>query len=253
MFLAKKLLTALILPPTGPLLLALLGLWLAGSRSRRWRDGGRILALLSLSALLVLSLPLTGKWLSRSLEIHPPLPAAALRQAGAIVVLGGGSYFDAPEYGGDTINQASLERLRYGVRLHRDSGLPLLLTGGAPAGGRPEAASMQEALERDFGVRARWVEAASRDTAENASLSAPLLKAAGIRRIVLVSHAGHLPRAVPLFEAQGLEVAPAPTGFTTGAPDWSQDLIPGGGLGRSRAALHEYLGRLVNLLAERLR
>lgn len=253
MFLAKKLLTALILPPTGPLLLALFGLWLAGSKSRRWRNGGRILGLLAILALLVLSVPLVGQWLTRSLETQPPLAGTVLRQAGAIVVLGGGSYFDAPEYGGDTVSHASLERLRYGVRLHRESGLPLLLTGGAPAGGRAEAASMQEALERDFGLRARWIETASRDTAENASLSAPLLQAAGIRRIVLVSHASHLPRAVPLFEAQGFTVAPAPTGFTTGTPDGFQNLIPGGGLGRSRAALHEYLGRLFNLLAEWLR
>jgi uncharacterized SAM-binding protein YcdF (DUF218 family) len=108
---------------------------------------------------------------------------------------------------------------------------------------------MREALEQDFGVKVRWVEAASRDSAENASLSAPMLKTAGITRIALVSNASHLPRAVPLFEKQGLEVIPAPMGFSTGSPSLAGSLLPGG-LGLSREALHEYLGQLYNRFKE---
>ena len=40
MFLLKKILTALILPPTGPVLLALFGLWLSRRKNRRWQYGG---------------------------------------------------------------------------------------------------------------------------------------------------------------------------------------------------------------------
>jgi uncharacterized SAM-binding protein YcdF (DUF218 family) len=109
---------------------------------------------------------------------------------------------------------------------------------------------MREALERDFGIRPRWVETVSRDTVENAELSARLLKPAGIERIALVSHGAHLPRAVPLFEQQGLWVAPAPTAFSTGSPSLLEELLPGGGLGRSRQALAEYLGRIINRLKE---
>ncbi|MCK9386838.1 MAG: YdcF family protein [Sulfuritalea sp.] len=250
MFLLKKLLATLILPPVGPLLLAFFGLWLARAKSRRWRNGGFALATLSLLGLFALSLPLVGTALLSSLEPAPPITRRDLAKAQAIVILGGGSYFGAPEYGGDTVGWATLERVRYGARLARASGLPLLVTGGAPFGGRPESESMREALEKDFGVKVRWVEAASRDTAENASMSAPILKAAGVTRIALLSHGWHLPRAIPLFEREGLTVIAAPTMFSTGSPSLLADLLPGEGLRRSRMALHEYLGRLANQLKE---
>ncbi|MCX7181003.1 MAG: YdcF family protein [Proteobacteria bacterium] len=249
MFLLQKLLTALILPPTGPVLLALFGLWLTRARSRRWQHAGLTLATLSLLGLFVLSLPIVGNALMAPLEQHPPITKARLQQVQAIVILGGGSYYGAPEYGGDTVGYTTLERLRYGARLARESRLPLLVSGGATFGGRPEGESMREALENDFGVRVRWVEAASRDTAENASLSAPMLKAAGITRIALVSHGLHLPRAIALFRQQGLEVTPAPTAFSTGSPSIVEDLLPGG-LARSRWALREYLGQLYNRVKE---
>ncbi len=256
MFLLKKLIAALILPPAGPLLLALLGLWLTRAKSSqrdaqrwRWQHAGLWLATLSLLGLLVLSLPFVGNALMAPLEPHPPITQAQLQRAQAIVVLGGGSYHSAPEYGGDTVGYTTLERLRYGARLARQSHLPLLVTGGAPFGGRPEAESMREALQSDFGVKVRWVEAMSRDTAENASLSAPMLKAAGITRIALVSHGWHLPRAIPLFEKQGLEVTPAPTAFSTGSPSLVEDLLPRA-MVRSRQALNEYLGQLYNRLKD---
>lgn len=249
MFLLKKILAALILPPAGPILLALFGLWLLRAKSRRWQHGGAALATLSLFGLLVLSLPVVGNALMAPLEPHPPIAPEQLRRVQAIVILGGGSYFAAPEYGGDTVSHYTLERLRYGARLGRESSLPVLVTGGAPFGGRAEAESMREALERDFGIKVRWVESAARDTAENARLSAPLLKAAGVTRIALVSHGWHLPRAIELFEKQGIEVTPAPTAFSTGSPSLLEDLLPGG-LVTSRLALREYLGRLYNFLKE---
>ena len=249
MFLLKKILAALLLPPAGPILLALFGLWLLRAKSRRWQHGGAALATLSLLGLLVLSLPVVGNALMAPLEPHPPIAPEQLRRVQAIVILGGGSYFAAPEYGGDTVSHYTLERLRYGARLGRESSLPVLVTGGAPFGGRAEAESMREALERDFGIKVRWVETASRDTAENARLSAPLLKAAGVTRIALVSHGWHLPRAIELFEKQGIEVTPAPTAFSTGSPSLLEDLLPGG-LVTSRLALREYLGRLYNFLKE---
>lgn len=249
MFLLKKILAALILPPAGPILLALFGLWLMRAKSRRWQHGGAALATLSLLGLLILSLPMVGNALMAPLEPNPPISPQQLRRAQAIVILGGGTYYAAPEYGGDTVSHYTLERLRYGARLARESNLPLLVTGGAPFGGRAEAESMREALERDFGVKVRWVEGASRDTAENARLSAPILKAAGVARIALVSHGWHLPRAIPLFEKQGLEVIPAPTAFSTGSPSLLENSLPRA-MVRSRQALHEYLDRFYNHLKD---
>ncbi|MCF8200070.1 MAG: YdcF family protein [Sulfuritalea sp.] len=253
MFLLKKLIAALILPPAGPVLLAFVGLWLARTRSHRWRRAGLWLTSLSLLGLIVLSLPIVGNALMMPLEPLPPITAVQLKQVQAIVILGGGTYANAPEYGGDTAVSATLERLRYGAILAKKSGLPLLLSAGAPYGGRAESDSMREVLERDFGVKVRWVETLSRDTAENARLSAKMLKAAGINRVALVSHAWHLPRAIPLFEHEGLRVIAAPTGFSTISPSLVENLIPNGeGFSTSRVALREYLGQIYNRIKGKL-
>ncbi len=251
MFLLKKILAALILPPTGPVLLALFGLWLSRRRSRRWQHAGLVLATFSLLSLVALSMPVVSNSLSASLQTNSPITRAQLEQAQAIVILGGGGNSIAPEYGGETVGSATLQRLRYGAKLASESGLPVLVTAGAPFGGRPEGEIMRAVLENDFGTKVRWTEASSRDTAENASLSAPLLKAAGITRIALVSHAGHLPRAAPLFEREGLHVLPAPTVFTAPSQSLVEDLLPEG-IGSSREALREHLGLIFNRLKDSL-
>lgn len=247
MFYLKKLLTALVLPPFGLLVLAGLGVWL----SRRHPRAGRSLAYGALLLMVALSLPLVAGALSRSLEVHPPIPVRDLTQAQAIVVLGGGNYNGAPEYGGDTVGHSSLERVRYGVHLQRRSGLPILVTGGAPFGGRPEGEAMKEVIEHEFGGKVKWTEAASRDTAENAVYSARILKDAGVARIALVSHARHLPRAVELFERQGLTVYPAPTVFSVPSSSLFAQMLPSAGaLSASSQALHEWLGIAVQRLTK---
>jgi uncharacterized SAM-binding protein YcdF (DUF218 family) len=242
MFYLKKLLSALVLPPAGPILVALWGLWLA----RRHPRTGRGIAALAMLALLALSLPPVADALLRSIEDRPPIATQDLARAQVIVILGGGKNDGAPEYGGDTVNSATLERLRYGVYLQKRSGLPILVTGGAPFGGRPEGEVMKEAIERDLGGKVKWVEAQSRDTAENAIDSARLLRADGVSRVALVSQAWHLRRATELFERQGLEVFPASTGYTS-RPDSLFDLLrpSAGALADSAEALHECLGLLV--------
>jgi uncharacterized SAM-binding protein YcdF (DUF218 family) len=214
---------------------------------RRWKIINGALAASCLAVLMLLSLPVVGNTLLASLDRYPPISQDELKNAQAIVILGGGIYRDAPEYGGDTVGRSSLERLRYGVRLARGSKLPVLVSGGAPAGNRPEAELMRDALEQDFGIKARWVETASRNTSENASGSAPFLKRAGISRIVLVTHSWHLPRAVPLFEREGFVVIPAPTNFATYSMSDPQSFLPGDG-SESRQAAREYLGLLFNHL-----
>ncbi len=251
MFLLKKILTALILPPTGPVLLALFGLWLSRRNSRRWQYAGLALATISLLGLIALAMPVVGNALAPAEAPQAPISAEALRRAQAIVILGGGSYYAAPEYGSDTVGSASLVRARYGAKLARETGLPVLVTSGSPHGGRAEAESMREVLEREFGVKVRWTETASRDTAENASMSAPLLKAAGITRIALVTHASHMPRSAELFRREGIEVLPAPTGFRTASPSSVEDYLPRN-LRPAREALHEHLGLLHHRLMEKL-
>ncbi|MCS3803663.1 uncharacterized SAM-binding protein YcdF (DUF218 family) [Chromobacterium alkanivorans] len=231
---------ALLLPPLNMLLLMSLGLGLR----RRWRRLGAGLLVLGMAGLYALSTPLTAMWLNRGLERYPVIDAEQLGRVEAIVVLSGGKK-PAPEYGRMEPAADSLARLRYAARLARQSGKPMLLTGGAPMGGEAEAATMARVLREDYGIVPRWVETRSNTTLENARYSAELLRSAGIKRIALVSQGWHLRRALPFFERQGLEVTAAPTAFIRydgGGVAWW--LPSGRAMQECHAALREWLGML---------
>lgn len=162
-----------------------------------------------------LSTPYVAEHLLWLLE-PAPQSLAADTSGQAIVVLGGGTYFSAPEYGADTVKPQVLARLRYAAHLHRVLDRPVLASGGAPEGSPvPEARLMAHVLQQDFRVALVWVEERSRNTFENALRSGEILKPAGIERIYLVTHAWHLRRARIAFEHAGLTVIPAPTAFAT--------------------------------------
>ncbi|MDR2260173.1 MAG: YdcF family protein [Azoarcus sp.] len=245
LFWLKKFVSALVLPPLLPFVLVFIGLifiW------RRWR-GGFILAWGGfIVGMLAISPPAVDGMLA-PLEPEAPFRIADAGEAQAIVILGGGRRANAPEYNGDTVNRFTLERLRYGARLARGTGLPVLVSGGAPRGGTPEAQLMKEALEEDFRIPVRWSERASLDTRQNARNSAALLKTAGIQHIILVTHAAHMKRARGEFESQGLTVTAAPTAWLGSQRDESWPAMPGPNSSTAGwYALHEWLG----LLAYRL-
>jgi uncharacterized SAM-binding protein YcdF (DUF218 family) len=152
--------------------------------------------------------------------------------------------FDAPDYGGDTLNRWALERARYGARLHRSTGLPVLVSGGLGGlGTAAEADALQAALETEFSVPVRWVERDSENTFQNAANAARLLRPAGVSRVLLVTHAAHMPRALLAFEAAGLEAIPAATGYATRQPHALLEWLPqAGALADSRVFIHEALG-----------
>ncbi|MBN8772740.1 MAG: hypothetical protein BGP20_03365 [Thiobacillus sp. 63-78] len=241
-WLATHLIALALLPPLSLVLLLAAGLIVHRRRPRL----AMLLILSSTFALYALSTPWVGGLLQKSLEISAPVTPARWQTADAIVVLGGGRRLDSAEYGSDTLNGLSLERLRYGVFLHRHSGLPLLVTGGRPGGGTlSEGRIMQHILQSEYGIAPRWVEDAALTTWDNARLSARLLRDSGVRRIVLITHAWHLRRAVPLFEAQGLDVVPAGIQFASTRLDSLLDVIPTpAGLRDSTFALHEWIGIL---------
>jgi uncharacterized SAM-binding protein YcdF (DUF218 family) len=181
----------------------------------------------------------------RRIELAPS-SSEKLKDAQAIVILGGGIHRGADEYGAaDTLSPATLVRLRYGAWLANRWHLPVLVSGGSVLGGAAEARLMADALKDEFGVTVRWVEASSRDTVENALFSSALLKREGISRIALVSHAYHLRRASEFFAKEGMFVAAAPTFATMPVSGYEAWLPSAGSLDSSFLALHELVGRLL--------
>lgn len=237
-----RIIERLLFPPAGPLLLTVIGLGL----HHRLRRLGTALAVSGILLLIASSLPVTARALMAPLERQTALDPAGVpaQQARAIVILAGGSRPRAPEYGGATVSPSTLERLRYGARLHHRTGLPVVVSGGLGNGRlRSEGFYMRRAL-RELGVTNVRVEGHSANTAENARFTAQLLGPG--RPVVLVTHAAHMTRAMRQFEAAGLEVIPAPTGFTGPHPgppllEW---LPSAGAMELTATALHEWVGRL---------
>jgi uncharacterized SAM-binding protein YcdF (DUF218 family) len=243
----KPLLSALLLPPLAPLLLALIG-WLLAMKKKR---GGLTLVLSALALLWLLSCHGSAVWLSRSvLPQFAPLATHQLQtgKVQAIVVLGGGVLPLAPEYGQAQPRAETAARLRYGVWLARQSGLPVAFSGGwgwaaHATQTESEAVVAKRVAEQDYGITLRWLESDSRDTADNARLLAPVLKRDGVQRIALVTHAWHMPRSVAAFEKMGLVVVPAPMGFVLPDENRLLEWLPSAhGLLASRQVLREWLG-----------
>jgi uncharacterized SAM-binding protein YcdF (DUF218 family) len=246
-FLWKQLLKNLVLPPTGPLLLAILGLVLLGLQ--RLRLLAVLLCALGLAALWVLATPIAADSLVRWAERYPALDPAQVGDAQAIVILAGGVRVDAPEYGTSAPGATSLERLVYGARLARQTQLPVLISGS-----RLEAASMNDFLHQDLGVTAQWVENRSRDTHQNAQFSAVILARAGVHKVVLVTSAAHMARSVVEFNQAGIDTVPAPAAMWTQRETGVLAYVPNAdALVRSQRALYEALGRLVQDVQIRLR
>ena len=210
-----KTLQNLLLPPGLMILLMLAGYLLA----RRMPHTGKVMLFTGFGLLLLASLPVVADFNLRLLEGDTALSPAELAQpsAEAIVILCGGRNAQAPEYGGeDTLSRIPLVRARYGAFLHRQTQLPVLITGGNvfTTTTASEAELMQQALVEDFHVPVHWLETNSRTTWENAVFSQPILEQSNINRIYLVTTAMHMPRAKMAFEAVGLNVVPAPTDFS---------------------------------------
>lgn len=249
----KPLLTALLLPPVPLLLLMLLGAALA----RRRPAWGWLLLWAGAAGLWLASTTAAGEWLQQRLLQPPPaLNADELRArgtaGGAILVLGGGREAEAPEYGAPNLSPYSLERLRYGLWLARRSGLPVAFSGGvghAQPDGIAEAEIAARIAAGEFGQPLQWTEADSRDTRENAARSVAMLRAAGVTRIVLVTHGWHMPRSLRAFEQAiarsggGITLLAAPIGLARDDSVPPLRWLPSqSGFAETRHALREFLG-----------
>lgn len=242
----KSLLGTLLLPPAGPLLLAGLGCWLLARRGTgdAVRKAALALMVLSLAALWMLSTPVVADALTRLAERYPALDLTRPLRAQAVVILAGAAARTAPEYGGPAAGLELLERVSYGAYVARRSGLPVLVSGRAD-----EALAMRATLARDFGISARWVNGGSRDTFDDAQLSARLLRADGITQIVLVTSSIHEWRAAQEFLSAGLAVEPAPVHVWAPHPRGPRDYLPDPlALLAAAEAMHELLGNVARPL-----
>jgi uncharacterized SAM-binding protein YcdF (DUF218 family) len=213
MFLFISKLLPLFLYPLGfSCLLMLLALWLSYRRSRK----AYIPILLALIILAIAGNIQVGYQLIASLE-REYLPLATPPTVDAIVILGGGTRnHESPRVMPDLNDRG--DRLLYGAKLYQDGVAPkILLSGGrlqwygAKSG---EAENMATILEL-FGIpRTDMIlESRSLNTHENAIFTKEILEREKLKRILLVTSAAHMPRAIAIFRRLKIDAIPAPTDF----------------------------------------
>ncbi len=217
-------------------------------RPRRWPLVAALVALWAFGAPLVADAFL---WTLESR--YQPVDNAHCVQADAIVVLGGILRFPestiAPFEWSDCAN-----RFEKGVDLLSAGKARYLVFTGAKFSASPAVPSEGELLRqiaRRRGVPDAAILVTERvvNTATEAQAVKKLASERGWRRILLVSSAYHMPRAMMLFNRGGIEVVPVPSDFhVVGVGGWREQLslirfLPQGeGLFRSDTAAREYLG-----------
>jgi len=191
------------------MVVALVTLW----KRPRWAAGSITLALI---ILLVGSNGWVSRFLVRSLEWQN-IPHAKLPNAEAIVVLGGATKPAIPPRPAVDLSEEG-DRVLYGAQLYQQKKAPLVIVSGGRihwrGSGPSESADMATILSQ-MGVPASAIiqDPDSLNTYENAVNVRKILEARGIRQVLLVTSAMHMPRSLLIFKRQGIAAIPAPTDF----------------------------------------
>ena len=177
-----------------------------------WRRTGLAIALLSSLLLFACCTPFVAERLLVAVErLAPPPTAAQLATAQAIAVLSGDVYHGKPGGVPDDIGLLTLDRLRVAAGLYRARPLPVLVTGSVEGNNAEStAALMANAFEQDYGIKPDWLEERANNTFENGAYSAAIFKANNITRVIVVTEAWHMPRALWSFAHAGITAIPAP-------------------------------------------
>ncbi|BAZ32588.1 hypothetical protein NIES4074_50940 [Cylindrospermum sp. NIES-4074] len=256
MFLYLSKLLPLFFYPLGlasvSLVVALVTLW------KRPRTAALAIAF-SLTLLLLSSNAWVAKSLVRSLEWQnfPPVP---MPNAEAIVVLGGATKSAFPPRPTVDLSEQG-DRVIYAAQLYRQKKAPIIILSGGRidwrGSGASESADMAEVLT-SIGIPAEAIvqEPDSLNTYQNAVNVRKILESRGIRRVLLVTSAMHMPRSLKIFQRQGVDVIAAPTDFLVSQGDIQEigstpkaallnSLPDAGNLQQFTNALKEYVGSFV--------
>lgn len=250
MFFALSKVGFFLIQPSSLMVLAIVGGLLSAVFGRTPRRGLGIAAGGAVALLLAGLLPV-GNLVVLPLEQRfaaAPPPGSAADVAG-IILLGG--FEDGWVSGGRpglAVNEAA-ERLTEGLRLARRLGeVPVVFTGGVATliFEGADATTPVAAYLASMGIEPRRiiVEGRSRNTHENATMTAALVDPRPGRPWVLVTSAAHMPRAMGVFRRAGFDVVAYPVDYRT--RDAGDLLRPFGsvpaGLERLDMAVREWIG-----------
>jgi uncharacterized SAM-binding protein YcdF (DUF218 family) len=204
----------------------------------------------------MLSTTFIGTKLITPLENAYTQPKTIPSDLDAVVVLSGGNNLGAPNI---PVIAGAFKRTMYALMLAKKENLPLIFSGGFSESDAAKETLMQINNMLDLNITTPktyhkqfllYFEDKSLDTYENARFTKELFASFGIDKpkILLVTSAFHMPRAMLLFKQSGFTALPAPTDYKASSLKHFAFLPSITGLRLSYFALHEYVGYLRYLL-----
>lgn len=246
----SKILPLFLMPLGVTIFLALLALLFVYKGKKRL---SMIFLVLSIAYLWVLSTPMVGEGLYRSLESeYPPVPLSRVPEAGCMVVLGGVVQPAAHPRVDIELNEAVDRVYKTAELFHAGKAPYVIVTGGNQpwsTSGKAEAELIRELLVRwDVPEDVILMEGSSRNTRENALYTKNLIDSIHCQDALLVTSAAHMPRALGAFRTAGIDAKPVSTDVRVAKTDSGtvMDFLPSAaGLKMSSDAIRELVGQWV--------
>ena len=204
---------------------------------------------------------LVSKFLIKSLEWQYIVSPSQIPNAEAIVILGGAIRPKIDPRPMVEVTEGG-DRIIYGAQLYKMGKAPIIIASGGRIQWQNSNNNFSEAddIEKllllfDIPQDSIVKEGHSYNTYDNAVNTKQILQQLNIDRVILVTSAFHMPRAVKVFRKQGIEVIPAPTDYLVSQEqaeknlNWQNavlQLIPNSSsVDKTTLALKEYIGLVV--------
>lgn len=244
MFVIQKIFNFIIFPPSIFIIILIVALWLLKKNYRR----GLYLIVADILLIYVLSIEPVKNLLLWPLEdFVPPIDLNLNYNADLVVVLGGGIIEQSPdEEGAGSLVPESMKRVMYGLMVAAKYRVPVLFSGGKVYADQKEAeADIACRIARRYAPAGMVIygEGLSRTTRENAVYVKEKFKT---RRVILVTSAYHMKRALYSFGREGVDCVPAPTDYKIDSSgyNFTSFLPKTGEMDNVYRALKEYVGIL---------
>lgn len=237
MFFLKKLIASFLIPPgVFIILFILIGFLAKESKIIRFIAffSGLLLYLLSIEPCKDLLLYPLEKRFNISKD----------KNADVIVILGGGAY------NLDSLKEDTANRLIAGYFVFKEINKPIVVSGGSLFEKQSDARLMGDIL-RKMGVENKKIieENRSRSTEENARYVIDICRQLKFKKILLITSAYHMPRAVMLFKNKEFEIIPYPVDFKRQREYSVYSILPKfTALNGSIKAIREYIAIFILLL-----
>jgi len=240
LFIVKKIISMLLMPLSVGLILILIALYFLYKKNLKM---SRIFMLSSLVWIAVMSYTPFSEMLLSPLESQYPALEEFPKDIGYVMVLGSGHTTNEKLPMTSQMGRSAMFRLSEGIRiLHQLDDAKLIVSGYSGMDPTPHAL-MQKKMALLLGVREDQIIAryAPKDTKEEAIDVKSILNN---QDFILVTSASHMPRAMSIFNGEGLYPYAAPT-YHLAKHSSDKIFIPDSvGLMKSEAAMHEYVGKL---------